>query len=214
MKIIGVIASVLITSFSIGQKSYYFSDPVPSEELIVQNVDAKYFGLYTTTTGRAYEFSEVGIHAISTSVSSMSRETIRESSKYSVRNGFIHGVVLNDSIPCVLEGENYFFGVKNRDLLVGVGSSNVLTKSGGSYYINVKDEGVFFPMKLDFAKKSLQIKYFDYDFETTIFDGISEKKSIPSEYNEMIILQPTKEEFSAISSEEIFPSGVELKKSK
>ena len=194
MKIFVVLASLFLSLHVIGQKSYYFSDPVPSSDDKVMQVNAKLFGEYTSPDGRIYAFDAEGVSVISTSISSMSRESIRESAQYNVSDGFIHGVVKDDSIPCVLDGERYYFGVRNRDVLIGSGSDNVLTQSSenkNDYFLNLKEDGVFLPMKFSFQKKEVQISYFDYDFETTIFDDIENQQTLKNEYNDLVILSPT-----------------------
>ena len=217
MKIFVVVASLFLSLNVIGQKSYYFSDPVPSAEKRIDNVNAKLFGEYTSPDGRIYSFEETGIYVISTSISSMSRTSIRESAQYNVINGYIHGVLKDDSIPCVLDGERYYFGVRNRDLLIGEGSNNVLTESANNsneYFINMKEDGVYVPIRLTFQKKGLDISYFDYEFETEIFDGVENQKVIKNEFNDLVILSPTSDEFYQMAMEELFPKSVPLKRAK
>lgn len=210
MKIFGLLATLFCSFISIGQKSYYFSEPVPSIENRVENISSNYFGTYQSSNGRTYEISNDGIFIISTSVSSISRETIRESSTYTVRNGFIHGVILNDSIPCVLEGERYYFGIKNKDVLVGPSSDNVLTKSSATlYYINTFENGQYIPTKIEFVKKSLIVSHFDYETDSNPFDFVTSQKKIETPHHELIVLSPTMEEFSQMKASIIFPETKE-----
>ena len=123
MKIIGLIASLILTFFSIGQKSYYFSEPLPSNQKAQSVVNEKWHGKYAVNNSKnILEINSDGIFMVSTTISSISREEIRESTTFDVRNNYIFGVLLNDSIPCVLEDERYFFGIRNKDVIVGAGS--------------------------------------------------------------------------------------------
>ena len=215
MKIIGLLASLFLTFISIGQKSYYFSDPMPSAENSVTTVASSQFGKYVASNGRTYEFSNEGVYVISTSISSISRETIRESSKYSVRNGFIHGVLENDSLPCVTEGERHYFGVKNKDAIIGIGSDNVMCKiDANTYIINVFENGQYIPTRIKFIGKTVSISYFDYEIDTEIFDFIETQKSIETDQYQLIILTPTESEFIKLSNSGIYPDSREYKLTK
>jgi len=204
MKIIGLLTSLFLTFFSIGQKSYYFSDPLPSSEDKVTNVDSKYFGLYKSDeAARSYQISEEGIFIISTSISSVSREMIRESSTYRVHNNYIFGV----------EGERYYFGIQNKDVLVSTSSKSQLAKiSAGRYILNHAEDGLFTPSLLYFEGNKLILEEFNYDFETTVFDNIQNQKVTPSEHFDIVILSPTKDEFNALMGNSIFSESFTFKK--
>lgn len=206
---------MLFTSFfSIGQKSYYFSDLLPTNAHKVNTVDQRYFGTYTSkAAARSYEMSAEGIFIISTSISSISRETVRESSKYSVRGKYIHGVLKNDSLPCILEGEHYYFGVRNKDLLVDAKSLSKLTKMNSSQYIvNHSDNGLFTPTLFSFEGNKLIIKEFSYDFGTEAFVHIQNQQTTPSEHFDIVILTPTEKEFQQVMSNGVFTEGQVFKK--
>ena len=214
MKIIGLLTSLFLTFFSIGQKSYYFSDPLPSIADKVTNVDSRYFGLYKSNeAARSYEINEEGIYIISTSISSVSREMIRESSTYRVHNNYIFGVVKDDSLPCVLEGERYYFGIQNKDILLSTGSKNALAKiSSSKYVLNHAEDGLFTPSLLTFVGNKLILQEFTYDFETSVFDTIEDKKVTPSEHFDIVILSPTKDEFNNLMTNSIFAESFTFKK--
>lgn len=207
MKIFCLIASVILSFSSISQKSYYFSDPLPSVESKIAHVDAKWFGTYKSSTGIiSYKVDETGISIISTSISSISKEAIRESTQFDVRDGYIFGVIENDSIPCVYEDERYYFGIRNQDVFIGEGSENVLTKTGSttSYILNLYENGYYVPMLLDFTGGKLTISYFEYDDETSDFSFVKAQKSIETEYMELIVLSPNEKEFKKLKADGVF----------
>lgn len=214
MKIVGFIASVLFTVLAFGQESYYFSNAVPSEQVIVKTVDKNLFGEYSSEVAtRVYEITEEGIFILSTSISSISRETIRESSKYDVRNNMLYGLIENDSVPCVLEGENYYFGVQNRDVLIGANSYNKLTRiSNTEYILNYEEDGLFVPAKLTFINGNLTISELNYDADTKLFKRIKIQKEIPNEYFKLIVLSPTSDEFDKLIKKGVFIDGESFKR--
>ena len=74
MKIVGLVASLLLSFISFSQKSYYFSNPLPLEEINLQRVDPKYYGTYSSIEQPShYEVNEDGIALVSTNISSVSR---------------------------------------------------------------------------------------------------------------------------------------------
>ena len=217
MKIFGLVASLFFVFNTIGQKSYYFSEPLSPISVELNQVPSNLHGTYSSTKSlRSFEVSEEGIFLISTTISSMDRETIRESSEYDVRNGFIFGIVKGDSLPCVLDNERYYFGLRNKDVLIGIGSKNVLSKlSSKSYIINVFENEVYIPIQITFDKKTLNISYFDYESDTKVFDFITEQKSVDSEDQELVILSPNTEEIKElIAIPEVFVEPSAYKKEK
>lgn len=202
---------LVISSNGIAQKSYYFSAPLYAHNKI-ETVDARYFGVYIDEQGRKYNFNEEGVQITSTVISSISKDLVRESSKYSVNDGWLHGVVENDSIPCVLEGESYFFGVRNTNIIIGAGSQSILTKSdnGSFYYINTYDNGVYMPMKLIFSGKRLQIVSIDYEIDQDEFTGIENRKEINENNQTLVILSPTKSELQSVDFYFVLPKKLKL----
>ena len=202
MKIFGLIASLFFTFFSIGQKSYYFSHACPLNQKSVTKVDSKWYGKFAVGKGdHVYEVNSDGVSMVSTTISSISREEIRESSKYDVRDNYLFGVLENDSVPCVLENDRYFFGIRNKETIVGAGSKNILTPSGrvpNEYILNVFENGYYIPSILLFESKRISVQQLDYDFETTVFDFIVNKKSLKGTALEIVVLSPDGNEFSSL----------------
>ena len=186
---------------SYGQYSYDFGTPLPPEGIKSTSVSKQYFGIYSNNEiDIDYEFSTTGVFAISTIYSTISREAIRESSKYRVENDFLFGVKENDSIPCILEGELYYFGIKNREQIVGGDSKNVLSKiSETAYILNFEDKGHFTPSLFEFNKKELSIRHFTYEGSANTFVGINLRLEKPAADYISVTLNPTISEWNAIS---------------
>ena len=197
MKIVVLITSLLLSLISFSQKSYYFSTPFPVEEQKINKVDSRYFGTYSSIEQPShYEIDDNGIALVSTNISSVSRETIRESSRYTIKNGLIYGVLEGDSIPCVLKGEYYYFGIQNKEVIVGSNSLNILKKTSlsGRYIINSFENGSYVPLEISFSSGQFSISYFDYDFETKIFKFINDQESVQQSQYELVILSPNEKE--------------------
>ncbi len=215
MKIVASIVALLVVFSSNAQYSYYFAEPLPSAESGVEFVKEKYFGSYSTKDGTiTYEFDSEGITLVSTTFSAISKETVRESADYSVRNGFIFGVEKNDSVPCVLEDGFYYFAIRNYDRFVGGASKNVLTSTStpGEYILNVYDNGNYIPQLLRFNGKRLEIAHFDYEGEeSSEFEFISEKEELPIDGLKLVILKPEASDFVRIVSKTLI-TDMTLKK--
>lgn len=189
--------------------SYEFKIPLPPDSPPIQGVDAPYYGSYKSTNEwLRYHVREEGIFIETITHLSIKRETIRESSTYSVRNGYLFGVTI-DSVLCILEGERYHYGLKSEIPIIGENSKNILTQvTPTTYIINYYDNGSYTPSKLTFSANQLRIEHFDYDNETTVFDSISNRET--RQYR--IILHPSMEEWKKINGPTIFPDHHVLKK--
>lgn len=197
--------SIQFASFS--QKSYEFSLPVPVETTPVHSVDQRYFGTYESTKGPqlSYELNERGIFIYTINIQAISKETLRENSKYSIRNEHIFGVV-EDSIPYVFQDDNYYFGVRNAVQLAGVESTNKLVPNGPeSYVLNFKTDNGYTPALLELKNNQLHISYFDYNEESKLFNKIKEMQTItPQNGLTTIVLSPTLKEWQKLFKKELF----------
>ena len=204
MKIIGIIISVFVTFFGFSQISYDFSIPLPPNENQVGTVSTSHFGTFSSVESNSvYEFNLKGIWIISTVYSSISKETVRENSKYTVKDGYIYGVA-TDSIPCVLEEDRYHFGIQNRDQLIGPNSKNILKKlDENKYILNFEENGHFVPTLLVFKGKNLSVQQFDYESGTTVFDSFELYSTLNKEKMDFITITPTIKEWKKFDFERL-----------
>lgn len=196
---------LLIAKSANSQHSYDFATPLPPEGQQTNSIAKPYFGTYSSDKiDIDYEFSADGVFAVSTLYSSISRETIRESSKYRVENDFLFGVKEDDSIPCILEGEFYYFGIKSREQIVGGSTKNILTKiSETAYILNFEDNGHYTPSLFEFKGKELSIRHFSYEESANSFDAISLRTEKPSKDYTYVTLEPSLAEWNALSRDSI-----------
>lgn len=207
-----VIFDTIITG-SFAQTSYDFAIPVPPRAREVKAVNVNYFGTYTSENSPfTYEFNETGIYVISTNINSISKETVRESTVYTVRNEHIFGVKENDSIPCVLEDNRYYFGIKNREKIGGYASKNVLLEiKMNQYVLNFEENGKYIPLFLTFSAEGLSLEQFDYDGNTKQFETIDEKTTVTTDIVS-VTLDPTPSEWKKLNLEELKSIPVLYKK--
>jgi hypothetical protein len=202
MKILAIITYIFLSGIAFSQNSYYFSNPLPTEEKKVQSVDKKWFGEYKDEErSLAYNFTADGVTIISTQVSSVSKKLVRESSKYTVKDDFIHGVVKNDSLPCVLEKGFYYFGIRNRDAVIFKDSPAQLTRiSDREYILNYEENGKYLPVKFVFSNGKLTVSEFDYEPDQRSFSFIETQSETKENAQNIIVLSPSNLEFNQLSS--------------
>lgn len=205
MKIFSILFILLVSFQANSQFSYDFSIPLPPGSTPVKSVAKPYFGTFSSDQiDIDYEFNDQGIWAIATIYNSISRETIRESSKYKVKDDFLFGVTEEDSIPCVLQGEYYHFAVRHKELIVGENSKNVLTKlSETRYLINFENEGNFTPSLIEFTGKTMNIRHFNYEEDAQVFNSIVNRTEKITQQMVYIVLEPTVDEWKALPLTEI-----------
>ena len=88
-----------------------------------------------------YVIDEKGISIVTVAIASITREQVRESSKLQVRGNYLFGIKANDSVPCALEGENYYYGIESKLVIAGEGSMNTLIKINSNKYVINFHEG-------------------------------------------------------------------------
>lgn len=205
MKIVGLLVSVFVVFFASGQNSYYFAEPLPSANMEVDRVSEKYFGSYQLKDGTiTFQFDASGLVLISTTLGNISKETVRESSQYQVRNGFIFGIEEGDSVPCYLEDDYYHFGVRNRDIFIGESSKNSLCKTSdpSTYVLNVYESGRYVPQLLQFKGNKLTISHFDYSGEESTEFAYVESRDLQEQNDiQLVILKPKVGDFDRIRGE-------------
>jgi hypothetical protein len=191
------------------QVSYVFKLPMPPNNERVSSVSSSYYGQYKNEeTGTIFLFDSQGVSIISIIYSYITKEQVRESSKYQVRNGYIFGVVKGDSLPCLLEEEKYYFGIQqkttyNEDL----NNASLKKLSDKSYVINFKDGNSYTPSLITFSGKTMNLKHFDYDSATDAFNNIQDKEVIKSGEMNTEYLSPTQKEWDKLNEKLMFDKG-------
>ncbi|TNE53813.1 MAG: hypothetical protein EP338_09800 [Bacteroidetes bacterium] len=188
------------------QISYEFRAPLPPGGEEVKTVSASLLGSYRNPeTGTSMEFTEAGIAMVVVIHSYITKEQVRESSQYEVRNNYLFGVVEGDSVPCILEDEKYYFGIRQHKFLnVGKGNAVLMKLDRSTYLLNFKDGEAYTPSLLSFKNKQMSLSHFDYDSDTKMFEGVvmrEIKKGIDFDTH---ILDPSQKEWKKLSGESLY----------
>lgn len=179
----------------------------------VNNVNPILFGKYELTNTSEHELRRAageylmadasGIYIEKNRLLSMDREEIRENSKYRVSGGWLHGVVENDSVPCALDGEKYFFLVPAKTYLFDNSTpSNRLIQITQSKYalFSIADNGHFSVVVANFLPGACQMMDIVFSMKDPNNIEKIEKKEEELTTDEDIktyLLTPSKEEWNS-----------------
>lgn len=204
-KIVLFLMTICVSCVGLGQVvNYDFVQPVPPEYGNILSIPPKLFGNYRDTSGnQEITVKARGIYISSNIYGSISREEIRESSKYEVRNDHIFGINEYDSLPCTLEGENYYFGLRKTTELFSFNGANTLRKQNidrldNNYILCFSENGYWLPMLLNFTDNKLIIYNPSFDDVENAFDVIADKFREEKEGVTRIHLHPGGEEWEKI----------------
>lgn len=195
-----------LTTMIYGQESYEFKNPVPPNGEQVESFPQKYYGNYENKeTGTEFIVNSSGIMMVSIIHSYITQEQIRESSKYTLRGGYLFGIVENDSLLYVQEDDKYYFGIKNIERLNDSKNGAIIKKiNENTFIVNFKENNGYSPSLLTFTGKTLILRHFDYPSETKIFDVISNKTNSPEGKLNSISLEPSQKEWEKLDQKIIF----------
>lgn len=219
MKKLFVFCFLLVSGISFAQEgsqdevfSYYFEKDAISALKSTQTVGSKLWGKYELkdapenevrrAAGEYLIVDATGIYLEKNRLLSISREEVRENSKYRVSKGWLHGVVENDSIPCALDGEMYFFltPVKTYLFEAEVGQQSLVQITDARYCIFSKeDNGFYSGVIFSFTHSGVMLN--DIVFSKKDPNNIDdiEKKQVKKENGNdfsTYILSPTLEEWN------------------
>jgi hypothetical protein len=128
---------------------------------------------------------QTGIYVQKNTVLSISRTEIRENSKYTIREGYLHGVVPNDSVMVALDGESYYFLLPQKSYLYEPNKTNPVIYKGlnlNEYVVLSKESnGYLSALYITFSGDLIQLKQLDleqkeFDFKLIKHDKIMEGK--------------------------------------
>jgi hypothetical protein len=214
MKSILLIYLIVFPALYFAQKSYDFSDALPPKASEVKTVNSIYFGRYSSeNSDREFEFSEKGLLVHQLQIQSISRETLRESTKYRLSGNYLHGVLKKDSVQVVEDGNLLFFAIPITEQMAGGKSKNQLKQvSANSYMLNFYENGHFVPCLISLVQQEMRLQYFDYADSTIVFDTFEVVKSKKDKGLVTNTLRPTLAQFSSTDLKQIFGHEVIYKK--
>ena len=199
MKKVLLVFTLSLQFLSFSQKTVQFSDPLPFGSTAQLTTDKIHFGKYKSSDS-TYIIDEKGISIVTVAIASITREQVRESSKLQVKGDYLFGIKANDSVPCVLEGENYYYGIESKLVIAGEGSLNTFTRiNTNKYVINFHEGSYFEPSIVTFAGGKMTIIHSELNYQP-VFQSILQVSTITRYGSEVAILAPTYEQWERLEA--------------
>ncbi|WP_027418888.1 hypothetical protein [Crocinitomix catalasitica] len=191
--------------------SVFFADNTALDLKALSNFSEENYKVYSLEENEKNEFRNVvgnelgiderGLYLEKNRLLNISREEIRENSKYSIRNGYLLGVLPSDSVQVALDGEFYYFLMPVKTYLYDATIPDNKLYEGlnpGEYLILSKeDNGYYSANSIKISAGSLEIKELDLDNDAINLRKINNKKTkidkIPT-----YILSPKTDEWKEI----------------
>lgn len=189
---------------------YFDSKAKPNTKEIV-GIDAKYHEEYSligrneldlrVASGDHLIVDETGVYLEKNRLLSISRTEIRENSAYHLNDGYLHGVLPNDSVLVALDGEHYYFLIPTKTYLYQVDNKIEHLYQGrtpNEFIIVTREKnGYNSLLMLSFTANQITLSAIDieqkaFDFRTVTGKVLAEDE-IP-----VYILSPTKPEWNEI----------------
>ncbi len=196
------------------QVSYEFMEALPPEGKDIRSVDPQHYGFYTSEGSEIkLEFNASGVYTRNIVIQRISRDSLRETSRFFVRNDHIFGVSKKDSLPCVPDGDFYYFGMERLDTLISGRSANKMRKiSANEYLISFAENGTYTPCLITLNNGKLQLRYFDYPSDQPVFSVIAKQQQTVVDGMNTVYLLPTAKEWKKIDRSKIFGSSINYTK--
>lgn len=210
-KIFGILIAFGTSIISFSQvNSYEFKKVQPAGSETVMSIDKMYHGAYVTPENDRIIINEEGVFSRTTLFLSIPKKTVMNSSKYSTKNGYLFGIIENDSVQYILEDSTYYYGLREDIAIAGIGTRTKIQKvSSTKYVLNFEDNGVYSPSIYEFKGSQLTVSHFDYPLDENPFVAIVNKESMVAEGVNHIYLSPTRLEWDALDRSLVFPDGTQ-----
>lgn len=191
--------------------SYYFKNNDCSAYKSISGFGkTNYFGTYKlvenkhnqmrVTAGDDLVIDEHGVYIAKNKLLSISREEVRENSRYLVKNGYLHGVTLNDSIPTFLQDSSYYFLMPTKAFLFDASlPTQKLYKVNNTTFLvfTNEDNGYYSVLNIQINQGKISLSELDLTYNETnaIVHTTTTENGIKT-----FILSPKKSQWSSILS--------------
>lgn len=191
----------------------YYLESTSSPYKTIANFDENQFGNFTLLKGKTTPFNnyelrieagenliidEDGIYVLKNKILSISRTEIRENSKYRISNGYLHGVIKDDSLAVALKDELFYFLMPTKAYLFDSknASQHLIEASANSFLVISKESNTYYSvLKIDITNTEITFSELDLNYEAT--KSITHN-SIMENGIETFILTPTLNEWELI----------------
>ena len=139
-----------------------------------------------------------GVFILKNKLLSISRTEIRENPKYTLREGYLHGIIPNDSVIVALEEDDYFFLIPKKTYLYSNSNPKTLLYQGlvkNEFLIFTKESNNYFSiLRIQLNGKNITLA--ELDFDQKAFDFRTVRNKIDKNGSDLTYyLNPTKEEW-------------------
>lgn len=185
--------------------SYYFENNSAVYKQI-SVVDSRFYGKYQLKPNKHNELriaagdyfivDSSGIYIEKNNLISIPKAEVRENGKYNVVNGYLFGVISNDSVPVVLQDDKYFFLVPAKSFLYHKTEHFMYKINSNSFLVFSKeDNGYFSLLKIDFTGSALNLSELELNYQQ--IKQIKSKFVIENGFD-TYLLTPSKNEWQLI----------------
>ena len=196
-------------SFCYGQDNYsvYFKKEHPEAGKVK---DISFFsGQYkdTVNSGATWIFNDEGIYTAEVIPLRIPKKSVRESSKYTVKEGYIFGVRENDSLPYIMQGDDYLVGIENKRLQAdwkNKDSENEIYSNKHTLYLHFKEGDYYSLVKI--VKDYQSLVFYEFNYEKCL-DHLKKLKKTEEEKignNPTLIINPKSKEWQEFNLEQYF----------
>lgn len=210
------IVLILWFSASFGQESekifsVYFHKNSFGEMAPLPNVKSSYFKKYKLINSESNDMRNAageylivdatGAYIEKNKLLFITREQVREDSQYELRNGYLFGVVEDDSVLTALDGEKYYFLIPAKTYLfeANIGPSIVYEGLTSNEYLVVTPEPNkhFSCIYFRFKSGGLEIMELTFNNTNCSLDIVKKQEIIKGDFN-TYILTPTVSEWKLL----------------
>lgn len=143
---------------------------------------------------------ESGVYIEKNKLLFITRTEVRENPKYMVRNGYLFGVVENDSVLVAPEDEKYYFLIPSKSYLYnGLNSENFLYKGlqPGDYLVLTPEESYYSALYIRFNANGIELMDLTGDNDNFDLRNVK-KKEVKNGKLTTYIIEPSKDEWKKI----------------
>ena len=141
--------------------SFYFSEPQPSSITPLEKFDENICGryLYAEDTLTSLVITPDSIYAHVGTFTFLTAKEIKKSDKYRLENDLLYGIKDGQGIPYKEKNDTVYTYITQNDLVFKPGKENKLTKNGGKFYINIKEENGYYSTQILSLEDSSMVIY-------------------------------------------------------
>ena len=205
MKSIGILLffTALLHSVPTENYSLYFHKDFLPATAELQLIPAELHGEYQleerhendlrAAAGNTLIIDENGILLEKNRLLSISKKEVRENGSYLIRDGYLHGIIDNDSVPAFLDEDRYYFLMPSSAYLFESKADQRLypgSKKGEFLIFSLAENGGYSLLSIWFRKNSLQLRELDILEAKTDVESLDHDKIIDSDNQSALILKP------------------------